>query len=568
MADRAPNGLSKADKEALLANADAELLATLGYKQEFKREFTSFEVFGIAFSIMGVMPSIAATLIYSMPSGGPLSMVWSWVVTTFFIALSGLALGDLASAMPTSGGLYYWTYVLCPKHFRRLMCWLVGYANTLSTTSAVASIDWGCATMILAAASIASDGNWSPENWQIYLTYLAVLLAHGCITSIGTRALARMQSFAIVLNAGLAVAVIISLCVATPDEFRNDAKYAFSGWYNSSGWNDGAAFLLSMLMAAWTIASYDSCVHISEEASNASTAVPLGIFASIVLAGVVGFGILVAITFNMGQDLESIIDSPVGQPMATIFLNSLGKKGCLAIWTFVIITQFFMGASMSLASSRQVFAFSRDGALPFSGWIYRINKHTLTPVNPAWASTLISALLGLLGLINAAAVSAIFALSVIGASIAYVIPVLARLLGPKENFTPGSWYLGNFWSPIVGWVSSAYLIYISGIVCMPSSLPAEAADMNYASLVTGATFIFSLAWYYCPKYGGVHWFTGPRSNIADDDEGSNNEGSVGSHTDAKKKAADAGQEVDQFVAVHKYTPETGAKQDGMTEIEG
>jgi hypothetical protein len=35
-------------KEAI-RRTDEELLARLGYKQEFKREFTPFEVFGIAF---------------------------------------------------------------------------------------------------------------------------------------------------------------------------------------------------------------------------------------------------------------------------------------------------------------------------------------------------------------------------------------------------------------------------------------------------------------------------------------------------------------------------------------
>jgi amino acid transporter len=528
--------MSQKEMATTSADADAQRLAEMcGYKQEFKRSFSKLEVFGIAFSIMGVLPSIASTLLYSLPSGGPIAMVWGWLVTCFFIALSGLALGDLASSMPTSGGLYFWTYTMAPKRCRRLLCWLVGYANTLSTTSAVASIDWGLALQIMAAVTIATDGVFQPENWHLYLCYAAILLTHAILTSFGTTLLARMQTFATVLGGGLSIAIIIALCAATPDEYRNDAKFALGGWYNDSGWNNVAAFMLSMLMAAWTVASYDSAVHISEEASNAATAVPLGIIAAIVSSALLGVGILISITFNMGTDLDSIINSDVGQPLATIFLNSFGKKGCLAVWTFIIITQYFMGASMSLASSRQVFAFSRDGALPFSGWIYRINKISGTPVNSAWFSTGISALLGLLGLINAAAVGAIFSLSVIGASIAYGIPVIARLCAPKEQFKPGPWYLGDFWSPVVGWSSTLYLVFISVIVCIPSGLPVEADDMNYASLVTGAVFIFSLAWYYCPKYGGVHWFTGPRSNLEEevlDSDSSQNEGSL---SDSKKQ---------------------------------
>ena len=40
-------------------SADDSNLARLGYKQEFRRAFTPLEVFGIAFSIIGLFPSIA-----------------------------------------------------------------------------------------------------------------------------------------------------------------------------------------------------------------------------------------------------------------------------------------------------------------------------------------------------------------------------------------------------------------------------------------------------------------------------------------------------------------------------
>lgn len=45
------------DRKHQTALADEELLASLGYKQEFKRAFTPFEVFGIAFSIIALLPS-------------------------------------------------------------------------------------------------------------------------------------------------------------------------------------------------------------------------------------------------------------------------------------------------------------------------------------------------------------------------------------------------------------------------------------------------------------------------------------------------------------------------------
>ncbi len=536
-----------------IEQADAELLATLGYKQEFKREFSSLEVFGIAFSIMGVAPSIASTLLYSLPSGGPVSMVWGWLVGCFFIAFTGLALGDLSSSMPTSGGLYYWTYVLSSKKYRRFLCWTVGYANTLSTTSAVASIDWSVAIMILAAASVGSDGRYVPTDGQTYAVFFGVLFLHAIVTSIGTRALARLQTVATVLCAGLAIAICIVLGTATPGEYRNTASYALGGWYNETGWSNVGAFLLAFMTPAWTIASYDACVHISEEASNAAKAVPMGIFFSIVSSAILGFGIMIALTFNMGTNLDPIINSDYGQPMATIILNSCGKTGFMVLWVFMIIVNFMMGASMNLASSRQIFAFSRDGALPFSNWVYRINGFTLTPVNSAWWSSAVSAVFCLLGLINSVAVGAVFSLSVIGASIAYVIPILARLLAPDSRFKPGVWYLGNFWSKTVAWISVIWLTFISIIVCLPSYLPVSAAgDMNYACVVTGATFLFSTGWYYFPKYGGVHWFEGPKSNIDDEEVAAIDVAHQLESDEQMKKARTQQEELNQTVQVDDF----------------
>jgi ABC-type microcin C transport system permease subunit YejB len=56
---------------------DDALLASLGYRAELKREFKAVEVFGLMFSVFGLLPSIASTLVYSLPAGGPVGMVFS-----------------------------------------------------------------------------------------------------------------------------------------------------------------------------------------------------------------------------------------------------------------------------------------------------------------------------------------------------------------------------------------------------------------------------------------------------------------------------------------------------------
>jgi len=57
-----------------------------------------------------------------------------------------------------------------------------------------------------------------------------------------------------------------------------------------NGWSNGYAFILSFLAPLWVICGFDSSVHISEEASNAASAVPWAIVNAIGIAGVLGWG--------------------------------------------------------------------------------------------------------------------------------------------------------------------------------------------------------------------------------------------------------------------------------------
>lgn len=492
-------------------SSDDALLESLGYKQEFKREFTALELFGVAFSILGVVPSIASVLVYAIPNGGPVSMIWGWAVCTIFLFLMALAMAELASAAPTSGGLYYWTFTFSSPRWRYLLCWIVGYANTIGNIGAVASVAWGCAVQIMAAASIGSNLTFVATTGQTFGCFCAVLLTQAAICSSATKVIARLQTPYVILNSLVILGVIIALPAATPSEFMNDASFAFGGFQNLTTWPAGFAFVLSFLAPLWTIGAFDSCVHISEEASNASIAVPWAIILANMIAAVLGWGVTVAITFCMGTDLESIVSSPIGQPLAAIFFNSFGSKGTLAIWAIIVALQYLMGTSVLTVASRQSFAFARDGALPFSRYLYRINPYTLTPVNCVWFTTFAALALGLLSFAGSAAIGAVFTLCVTAQYLAYCIPITARYAF-KNGFRPGPFTLGSWGLPVaftaVLWMSFCIVIFL-----FPTDPDPAEADMNYTVVVLGGVMALCLIYYYLPGYGGVYWFKGPIANV-------------------------------------------------------
>ncbi|KAF8438637.1 amino acid/polyamine transporter I [Boletus edulis BED1] len=502
------------NKEAI-KRTDEQLLAELGYKQEFKRVFTPLEVFGIAFSIIGLLPSIASVLAYSLPNGGPSAMVWGWAVASFFIFCIGLSMAELASAAPTAGGgviqLYFWTHSLSSPRYRNLLSWVVGSslpfpsdANTIGNIAGVASVDWACAVQIAAAINIGNQ-QFVATQTQTFGIYVAVVFSHGIICSLGTDILARLQNLYIILNFCLCFVVLIGLPIATPKEYMNSASFALGNFTNVSGWPNGFAFIMSFLAPLWTINGFDSSVHISEEATNAATAVPWAIVSAVSIASLLGWAINISLTFCMGTDLTSLISSP--QPMAQIFLNSFGQTGTLVIWSFVVLAQYMMGSSLVLATSRQTFAFARDGALPLSSILYRMNRFTCTPVNTVWFVAAIVALLGLLSFAGAQAINAIFALSVTGLYIAYSIPIASRP-ETKANVVQ---------SLPVAVIAVSFMAFMNIVFFFPATPQTSASNMNYTVVVLGGVLVLSLVWYYFPVYGGVHWFTGPVPNVGKED---------------------------------------------------
>ncbi|KAI6130304.1 amino acid/polyamine transporter I [Pisolithus croceorrhizus] len=494
-----------------VAKRDEELLAQLGYKQEFKREFTPLEVFGVAFNVIGLFPSLASVLVYAIPNGGPVAMVWGWAVASVFILCIGLSIAELASAAPTAGGVYFWTHSFASPRWRNLLCWVVGYVNTVGYIAGLASVDWSCAIQITAAASVGSGQTYIATNAQTYGIYVAILLSHALLCCLATSVLARMQRIYTTINICLCFAVIVGLPIATPKQYMNTARFALGSFDNLYGWPDGFAFVLSLLTPLWTVSAFDASVHISEEASNAATAVPWAIVCSNIIATLLGWAINVTLTFCMGTDMGYLLSSPIGQPMAQIFFSSFGQNGTLVLWAFVVIAQYMMGSSCLLVASRQIFAYSRDRALPLSGILCRVNKSASAPVNAVWFAVICAILLGLLAFAGTQAISAIFPLAINALYTAYSITIAARWLG-NSNFRRGPFHLGILSLPI-SIIAVLFMAFMSIIFLFPIMPGPSATTMNYTVVVLGGILGLSLVWYYLPMYGGIHWFVGPVPNI-------------------------------------------------------
>lgn len=329
---------------------------------------------------------------------------------------------------------------------------------------------------------------------------------------------------------------MIVVLATTPE--KQSASFVFTEWVNNTGWSSGFyVFMLGLLQSQYTLSGYDrygtficclfffvwstyslarsafltpilsaldfysSAAHMSEETQNAQTGGPRGIIMAIVVASVVGWVFLVGMTFCI-TDFEAQIVSPhVGVALSQIFLDSAGLR--LAIFLILIIlgAQFFCGSALTLASSRMVYAFARDGALPLSKHLHKLNKEK-SPVAAVWFNIAFCFILGLPYIWSETAYSAIVSVNTIASSISYLIPILCRIILARDTFEPGPFNLGRFSTPI-GIISSLWIICTSALFLCPTQAPVTAENMNYA-LVPFVIVIGLCVSYYA--IWGRHWF--------------------------------------------------------------
>ncbi|KAA1088448.1 hypothetical protein PGT21_007411 [Puccinia graminis f. sp. tritici] len=488
-------------------------LAKLGYKSEFAREFGNFSTISFAFSIMGLCSSVTSTFNTPMLSGGPASVVWCWLLGSVMCFGFGTSIAELVSAYPTSGGLYSASAYLVPRRYRPFVGFTVGWLNILGQIAGVASTEFALSEMIWAAYTLMRNDDFSPSKSQTVGLYVGLLVLHGLLNCLATKALAGITKSFIFINLTGTMAMIIGLLATTPD--KHDASYIFTKVTDQTGWgNDGLAFLLGLLSVQWTMTDYDATAHISEEVKRAAIAAPVAIFVAVAGTGLFGFVLNIVLVMcsgnidinNRGGRSEMIV--------ANILYRNLGPTWFAVVWSVICLNSFSVVLTALQANSRTIFSFSRDGGLPDRGIFSRLSAQKV-PVYAVWSVIIVSILMGLLKFASTVALNAIFSLCTIALDSSYAIPIAMKLIymdHPEVQFKPGPFSLGRG-TPLMWFVnllSLAWVSFVVVILALPTVVPVTALNMNYASVITFIVLSLSTTWYLT---SARHWYVGPKSNL-------------------------------------------------------
>lgn len=150
------------------------------------------------------------------------------------------------------------------------------------------------------------------------------------------------------------------------------------------------------MQSQYTLSGYDSAAHMSDETKDAARSAPRGILLAIGTAAIVGFIFLLSVNFCVQDFTEQIVNTSISPQMTKVWLDGVGYNWTIVFNVIVMGAMFFSGSALTLGSSRMVYAFARDGAMPFSRFISKVNDKTKTPVWAVWGNVLFAVIVGLL----------------------------------------------------------------------------------------------------------------------------------------------------------------------------
>ncbi|GIZ42815.1 hypothetical protein CKM354_000606900 [Cercospora kikuchii] len=517
MAEKTPPNvtsiLDKTHERAVIdddATSDEQALVALGYKQEFKRDFTLLESFSVSFSILGLIPSIASTLTFGLGYSGTAGLIWGWLIAGIMIQSVAFSMAELCSSMPTAGGLYYAAAVLAPEGWGPVCAWFVGWSNAVAFAIGPCSLNYALALMITTSVTI-SNPDWVPETWHVYLVYLAILLFNGLIAMQSTKFIGRFNVVGTVWNIILVLVFLVWFPVGSINSPKtNDTHETWTTFQNGTEWPIGWATIMGFLTALYTMAGYDAPFHLAEECSNANIASPRAIVMTSQSGLYGGFAIILVIAYTI-KDVTEVVAGPYGQPFGSLCLQVLGKNSGLALFALTQVAQMFCGVGVTIAGSRVIFAYSRDGAIPGHHLWAKVDSRTKTPVWATWFVLICSALCGLISFGGPIALGAFFTLVGIGQYTAFIAPIALKLFFGRNRFKPGPWNLGRY-STTVNALAVAWWCVITPALCWPAFKGKNLTPqtMNWTILLYGGVMSLAMLHY---GLSGRKWFKGPKINV-------------------------------------------------------
>jgi amino acid transporter len=470
-------------------DADARELNRLGYAQELSRRMGGFSNFAISFSIICILAGGITSFAVGFCSVGGGAIGIGWLVGGAFAVLVSLAMGQIASAYPTAGGLYHWGSILGGKTWG----WYTAWFNLLGLIFVTSSVDAGVFQLfrdlvVNGVFGIPVDA-WASGS-ALWIGGTAVILVlHGLLNHFGIKVTTLLTDFSGYFILVIAVLLTASLLIFSPVPLDFSRLVTFTNYTGDAGggvWPENSnaflAGLVGLLLVIYTITGYDASAHTSEETKDAAKNAPRGMWRSVVVSVLFGYVMVCSFVLAM-PDLKA--GAAQGWNVFSYVMASSTMPEVLRdlLYIGIVVANFLCGLACVTSTSRMMFAFARDGGLPFSKVLKKVNPKFLTPTAAIW----VSVALALASCLYGGAFAVLAAGCAVFLYISYVMPVAAGLWAEGKTWTKkGPFHLGWLSKPV------AFLAIVGALVLIWVGF--QPPNQLVGALVVGLVVALTVFW--------------------------------------------------------------------------
>jgi amino acid transporter len=480
----------------------ARQLSRLGYAQELLRAMGGFSSFALSFSIISILTGVTTTYGVALNGGGPAALGLGWPLVSVGTLVVGLAMAELASAFPTAGALYHWSALLGGTGWG----WFTAMMNLVGQAAIVAAIDLGCAETLCATLRLS-------DAWHLPIL-LAILASHGLLNARSVRLVARLNDLSVTVHIvgvlGL-VGLLLALGASHPVSFL-----AETGFTTRADGRYGLGFLNALLLGMWTFTGFDASAHVSEETHDPARRAPWGIVSAVLVSAAFGYAFVAALTLALPDVATTAADD---NPPVYIVRHALGERAGNAAMGLAIVAMWFCGLSSVTSASRTLFAFARDGGVPFSERIRRVSAVHKTPEVAIATCVVMPLVLVLVSrLMRKEVFLAVASLATTGLYVSYATPIaLGAVARRARRWTrPGPFTLGRLGVPLA-WLAVLWAAFVLVVCVLPPNALAGVMLLGVAVALA--------ALYFGVVRGN---FTGPKISLAEIERQRANEAPVSS----------------------------------------
>ncbi|KAK3116715.1 hypothetical protein LTR53_002624 [Teratosphaeriaceae sp. CCFEE 6253] len=486
-----------------------DLINASGHVQEVERNFSLLTLTGVGINQGSTWGPAGAAIVIALYNGGPAGVLYEFIVVSVCYWVVAACIAELASAIPSAGGVYHWASVTPGPRWGRIVGFYAGYWNWLGWTLGGASIA-SVAGNIFVQMYAAHHPDLVVQPWHIFLASVIIAWLACFLVCFGNRLMPHLNGIGIFITvAGVFITIIIVAAMPGHGGRPAHATSAFiwSEWQDTGlGYPKGFVFVAGMLNGAFAVGTPDAVTHLAEEIPNPGLNIPKAIALQMAIGFITGFFYLIAVLYAI-NDFDALSESPF--PIAEIYRqatqSAAGESGLLVLMLLAILLTL---VCTFITSGRVLWTLGRDNATPLPKVVTKINKRLGMPFNATIICGVLMTIILCIYVGNTTAFNALVGAFVLLSSSSYIAAILPNLLTGRKNIIYGSFHMKGALGFIMNIIACVYMIVWFVIYSFPAALPVTAPTMNWSSLIWGGLTVLVTLWWLVSARKG---YKGPQA---------------------------------------------------------